>query len=173
MKLQLQKGFADRVNARFAKFNMQVGVLGDGPHYEPKPRPRDPAQHDANLTSYAGGNVRKKSRKAGPLTIAQVSAANRERLGFNYLRKPFLSKSSDIIKFTEAFFKMASGKGSSMRKRCENLLQAVVRNPILRGEYGRQARSTTREKGFYRPMIDTAQLFKSIKAMISFRGDKR
>ncbi len=53
-----------------------------------------------------------------------------------------------------------------MRKRCENLLQAIVRNPILRGEYGKQGRSTTRTKGFYSPMIDTAQLFKSIKASV-------
>lgn len=145
---------------------MQVGILEDAPHFEPKERGKGAANFRSNLSKYAGGDVRKKSTTAGPLTIAGVSAANRERLQINYLTEPFKHRDSQIIQFSTAFFKMASGKATSMRKRCENLLQAIVRNPILRGEYGKQARSTTRSKGFYRPMIDTAQLFKSIKASV-------
>lgn len=169
MQLKLSKGFAERVQARYDRFEMQVGVLQDGPHKAPLERPPGAESFNANLSSYAGGPVRKKSRQAGGLTIAQVSAANRDRLGVNYLTEPFKRKDSEIIKFSNAFFKMASGRATSMRKRCENLLQAIVRNPILRGEYGRQARSTTREKGFDRPMIDTAQLFKAIKGSVSIR----
>ncbi len=170
MEAKLAKGFADRVNARFSKFDMQVGILNDGPHKEPMERGPTAQDFSANLSTYAGGQIRKKGSKDGPLSIAEVSAANRERLGFNYLIEPFKNRSSDIIKFSEAFFRMASGRSTTLRRRCENLLQAIVRNPILRGEYGRQAKSTTREKGFYRPMIDTAQLFKAIKAMVKAKN---
>lgn len=148
---------------------MQVGILTDGVHKDPRERKGGAEGFRDNIGKYAGGDVRKLGRN-GTTSISEVSAANRERLGFNYLTEPFKNRSADIIKFSESFFKMASGRATSMRKRCENLLQAIVRNPILRGEYGRQAPSTTREKGFYRPMIDTAQLFKAIKA--SVRGFK-
>lgn len=166
MRLKLGKNFGERVQARYDRFQMEVGVLEDGPHKQAMERQAGAENFQENIGRYAGGPVRKKSKEAGPLSIAAVSAANRERTGINYLTEPFKKKDSDIIKFSEAFFKMASGRSSSMKKRVENLLQAIVRNPILRGEYGKQARSTTREKGFYRPMIDTAQLFKAIRAKV-------
>jgi hypothetical protein len=170
MQIKLGKNFSEKVQGRFSRFEFEVGVLNDGPHKQPAERPPGAENFNQNLGRYAGGPVRKKSREDGPLTIAQVSAANRERTGVNYLTEPFKRKDSEIIAFSNAFFRMASGKANSLRKRCENLLQAIVRNPILRGEYGRQARSTTREKGFYRPMIDTAQLFKAIRAVVKVRN---
>ncbi len=162
-QLKLSRGFGEKMKGRFEKYEFEVGVIQDGPHKLPAERQAGAQNFSSNLGSYAGGPVRKKSRTAGPLTIAEVSAANRARLGINYLTEPFQRESSDIVKFFKSFLKLITGR--TQIKRVENLLQAVVRNPILRGEYGRQARSTTREKGFYRPMIDTAQLFKSIKAV--------
>jgi hypothetical protein len=169
VELKLRKNFGERVQARYDRFRMEVGVLNDGPHKLPKERPPGAENFNANLTTYAGGPVRKLGKPSG-VTIAEVSAKNRERLGFNYLTEPFHRKGDPILKFANAFFRMAAGRAGSMKKRVENLLQAIVRNPILRGEYGRQARSTTREKGFYRPMIDTGQLFKAIKASVKTVG---
>lgn len=164
MQLRLDKRFRKNVEGRFGKYRFQVGVLEDAPH-------RNPAE-DVNgvkpLATYAGGPVRKKGRGNGPLSIAEVSKANRDRLGFNYLTEPFKKKSSDIIKFSTEFFKLAFGR--SQKKRVENLLQAIVRNPILRGDYGSNSPLTRREKGFDRKMIDTAQLFKAIKAMTRMGG---
>jgi hypothetical protein len=98
-----------------------------------------------------------------------VSQSNRERLGFNYLTKPFEERTSDIIKFSNEFFKLAFGR--SQEKRVVNLLQAIVRNPILRGEYGGpNSALTKRIKGFNRPMIDTAQLFKALRARIKIKS---
>lgn len=165
MQLRLGKSFQQKIRGRFGKYRFEVGVLEDGPHKLAKEAGPDGRKQ---LGSYAGGPVRKKSSQDGPLTIAQVSAANRERLGINYLTEPFQNRSADIIKFTDAFFKLVFGR--SQKKRAENLLQAIVRNPILRGEYGGNSRSTRRHKGFDRNMIDTAQLFKSIKAVCKVRG---
>lgn len=170
MQLKLGKTFGEKIQTRFERFEMQVGVLNDASHKEPQERAGGANDFGNNLSSYAGGPVRKKSKANGPLTIAQVSAANRDRTGVNYLTEPFMKRDSEIIRFSEAFFKMATSNSASTLNRVRNLLQAIVRNPILRGEYGKQARSTTREKGFYRPMIDTGQLFKAIQAEVKVTG---
>ncbi len=162
MQLKLDSKFKKNVEGRFGKYRFEVGILDDGPHKLARRGARGLKGEDVK-GSYAGGPVRKKSSQDSGQSISDVSAANRARLGFNYLTEPFKKRSSEIIKFTEAFFKMAFGK--SEKRRAENLLQAVVRNPILRGEYGPNSALTRKIKGFDRPMIDTAQLFKSIKAV--------
>lgn len=168
MQLKIDKGFAKRAQGIFGKYTFEVGILENGPHKLPMERPPGAENFSANLTSYAGGTVRKKSRQDGPLTIAEVAAENEARIGLNFLIEPFKKQSSAIVKFANEFFKLAFGR--SEKKRAENLLQAIVRNPILRGEYGKNAPSTVREKGFYRPMIDTGQLFKAIKARCTVRS---
>jgi hypothetical protein len=60
--------------------------------------------------------------------------------------------------------------GELKRLGFETCLQAIVRNPILKGEYGRNSRLTQKIKGFNRYMIDTAQLFKNIKADVKVKG---
>ena len=167
MLIKLDKRFQKRVSGVFGKYTFEVGVLTDAPHKQARVGERGQGGKDV-ITSYAGGPARKTSRRNSGLTIAQVSAANRERMDVNYLTEPFEKKTSDIIKFTNEFFKLAFGK--SEKRRAENLLQAVVRNPILRGEYGSNSTLTSRIKGFNRNMIDTAQLFKAIKAKVKVRG---
>jgi hypothetical protein len=167
MIIQLDKRFKKNVAGRFGKYNFQVGILEDGPHKLPLRGVRGLKGQDV-LGSYAGGPVRRMSSQASGVTISDVSAANRERLGFNYLTQPFKQKTADIIKFTHEFFKLAFGR--SEKRRAENLLQAVVRNPILRGDYGPQSKLSKKIKGFDRPMIDTAQLFKAITAVCKVRS---
>lgn len=167
MQIKLDKRFAKKVRGMFGKYEFEVGVLTDGPHREAKRGKRGLGGSDV-IGSYAGGPVRKKSRVDSGLTISQVSAENRKRMGFNYLTRPFEDESSDIIKFTKVFFDLVFGR--SQKKRAENLLQAIVRNPILRGDYGPNSSLTKKIKGFDRAMIDTAQLFKAIQAKCSVKG---
>ncbi len=136
-----------------------MGVLEDGPYITPKRGVRGLKGQDV-ISNYAGGPIRQKSSQDSGQMISDVSKANRDRLGINYLLEPFKKKSSDIIKFTNEFFKLAFGR--SQKRRCENLLQAIVRNPILRGDYGPNSALTKKIKGFDRSMIDTAQLFKAL-----------
>jgi hypothetical protein len=169
LNIRLDKRFKKNVVGRFGKYQFEVGVLQDGPHKNPKKGARGAGGKDV-ISSYAGGPVRKTSRQVGPLTLSEISAANRAHLGFNYLTKPFEKTTSDIIKFTKEFFRLAFGK--SEKRRAENLLQAIVRNPILRGDYGSNSSLTRKIKGFDRKMIDTAQLFKNIKAVCKIRGPR-
>lgn len=161
MKIILDRRFKKNLKGRFGKYEFEVGVLDDGPYRKPRRGERGLKGADV-ISQYAGGPVRKKSRQDSGLMISDVSRENRERLGFNYLSEPFQKESSDIVKFSREFFKLVFGK--SEKRRCENLLQAIVRNPILRGEYGPNSDLTKKIKGFDRGMIDTAQLFKALKA---------
>lgn len=169
MQLKLDKRFRKRLEGRFGKFRFEVGVLQDGPHFEARRGKRGLKGADVR-SSYAGGPIRRRSGQAGPLTVAQVSEANRERLGFNYIVEPFKKRTSDIVKFSNEFFRLAFGK--TEKKRAENLLQAIVRNPILRGDYGSNGKLAVRIKGFDRLMIDTAQLFKALKARCTVRSSR-
>lgn len=167
MKLVLDKRFKKNIAGRFGKYDFEVGVLDDAPYKKPLRGERGLKGKDV-LGNYAGGPVRKKSRQNSGLNISDVSKENRERLGFNYLSKPFEKRSSDIIRFSKSFFDLAFGR--TEKRRCENLLQAIVRNPILRGDYGQNSELTKKIKGFDRYMIDTAQLFKAIKAKVNMRA---
>lgn len=169
MKIELDRRFKKRLQGRFGKYDFQVGILNDGPHKDPKTGERGQKGQDV-LSAYAGGPIRQKTRKSSK-TISEVSAANRERLGFNYLSEPFRKRSSDIVKFSNEFFKLAFGR--SEKRRAENLLQAIVRNPILRGDYGGNSDLTVKIKGFNRGMIDTAQLFKAIKSICHVKGGSK
>lgn len=161
MKITLDRRFKKKLKGRFGKYEFEVGVLQDAPHKDAK-RSRD-------LSQYAGGPIRKKTA-ASSQAISKVSAANRERLGFNYLSEPFKKKNSDVVKFSREFFRLAFGR--SEKKRAENLLQAIVRNPILRGDYGPNGALAQKIKGFDRAMIDTAQLFKALKAVCNIKGGR-
>lgn len=163
LTIKLANGFKERLKGRFNKYEFQVGVIEDGPHYLPKKGQRGLGGRDIT-SAFAGGPVRKKSRKPSGLTLSQVSKENRKNLGFNYLKKPFQQKNTDIIRFTNEFFKYAFGR--SEPRRLTNLLQAIVRNPILKGNYGANSALTQKIKGFNRKMIDTAQLFRAIKAKV-------
>lgn len=160
MKLEFSKSFQKKLRGRIEKYEFEVGVLEDKPH-------RDPIETklfgEPDLGSYAGGPVRKASRKSGELSNAEVLVANMERMNINILARPFQEQSSDIIKFTKVFMQTIFKPGTP-KKRLENLLQAIVRNPILKQEYGGNSSATADNKGFDRKLIDTGQMFKSILA---------
>jgi hypothetical protein len=169
MQLKLDKKFLKNVKGKFGKYNFEVGVLDDKPYRKPK-RGVSGLKGQEIINIYAGGPVRQATRQPSNVTVAEVSKRNRENLGLNYLTEPFRQKTSEIIKFTNEFFKLAFGR--SQPKRATNLLQAVVRNPILRGDYGNNSALTQKIKGFDRKMIDTAQLFKALKAKLTIRGGR-
>lgn len=159
--IKLDKRFAKQAKGVFEKYAFQVGILQDAPHKLP----------GKGLKSYAGGPARKTSNKPSGMTISQVSEDLRKKTGINLYTAPFSSKKNkDILDFVKEFMQVCTGK--SQPKRAENLLQAIVRNPILRGDYGRNTPITAKIKGFNRYLIDTAQFFKAITAKVILRVSK-
>lgn len=154
MKIEMSKTFQARLKGRVEGYDFEVGVLNDKPHYKA----------DYNETkSFAGGPVLKTSRVASELSTGQILVKNMERTGIDFLRKPLQETNSDIQKFTTQFLRFIFTKGMSI-KRVENLLQAIVRNPILRLEYGNNIGITADAKGFNRHLFGTGQMFKAIIA---------
>lgn len=99
------------------------------------------------------------------MTVGEVLVENQKRMNINILLRPFQDQSSDILKFTTAFLQLVTKQNLSI-KRVENLLQAIVRNPILKQEYGGNSAATADAKGFDRFLIATGQMFKAIKAVV-------
>jgi hypothetical protein len=160
VSIKLDRRFYKVARGVFEKYNFDVGVLEDKAHYLPA--------KGKQLKRVAGGPARRQSRTPSGMTVADVSESLRKNLGINFYRAPFRSKANrDILKFTKAFFRLCAGR--SEKRRCENLLQAIVRNPIVRGDYGNNSPVTRKIKGFDRLMIDTGQLFKAIKAVVTRR----
>lgn len=159
--IKLDKRFTRQAQGVFGKYQFQVGILEDRIHKLPQSLAK-------GLQSYAGGPARKVSRKSSGMTISQVSKDLRKKTKINFYTRPFKSKKNlEILAFVKEFMKLCTGK--TQARRAETLLQAIVRNPILRGDYGRNSSVTAKEKGFNRFMIDTAQLFKAIVAKVKVK----
>lgn len=172
MLIKLDRRFKKRVQGMFGKYDFQVGVLNDKPHYKPK-RGVPGLKGQEIIKTFAGGPAREQTRTPSGKSVSEVSASLRERLGFNYLTEPFRSRNksqADILRFSNEFFKLVFGR--SQKRRAETLLQAIVRNPMLRGDYGSNSPLTQRIKGFDRKTIDTAQLFKSILSVCKVKGGR-
>lgn len=165
MKIEIDKSFIKKLKGRVEGFEFQVGVLEDKTQMQPI---ETPMFEDPQLSTYAGGPVRKKSRNKSELTTGQILVKNMERLGINILQEPFEKKNSEILKFTEGFLKLVTQQKISI-KRVENLLQAIVRNPILKQMYGANSAFTADSKGFDRHLFDTGQMFRAIKAKVTKR----
>lgn len=161
MKINLGSSWGKKLQSRVQNVEFEVGVLDDSPHRLPV----DQALFETpQLKTYAGGPVRKTSRKDSGVTTGDVLVQNMERLNTNLLLEPFQKKNSDIMKFTRYFLQYVVGRPGASIKRIENLLQAIVRNPILNQEYGPNNSTTADNKGFDRHLFDTGQMFKSIRA---------
>lgn len=155
---KLDRRFTSQAKGVLEKYQFEVGILQDKIHKAAR-------DSSAGLSSYAGGPTRKTSGQSGGKTISEVSQDIRARTGINIFTDPFSSKkNSEILNFVHAYFELCAGK--TQKKRVENLLQAIVRNPILRGDYGRNTRMTAKIKGFNRLFIDTSQLFRAIMGKV-------
>lgn len=162
MELKLDRRFKKKAQGMVEKYRFEVGILKDAPHKMAQSKKK-------GLKTFAGGSARKVKAKS-TISVARVSAYVRKLRKINYITRPFetkYGKSADLVKFTNQFFRVIFRKGQE--RQLINTLQAIVRNPILRGDYGKNKARTARVKGFNRFMIDTAQLFKSITAKVSKR----
>lgn len=158
MNITLDKNFKKRAKGRFEKYDFEVGILENKPHKLPM------VKNGFNQFGYyAGGPVRRAGKK-GPNSLNDISQFIREDMRTNYLQEPFKGggANKDVMRFAEGYFRLVQGKVSV--NQVQNLLQAIVRNPFLRGDYGSNSRTTIAEKGFDRFGIDTGQFFKAIKA---------
>jgi hypothetical protein len=146
---------------------METGILQDGLHKQ--------AVHGSKK-KFAGGVARRVGRLNTGLKISTVSEDARRQLKINYLTRPFRGnrKNADAVKMMKQFWRLVFKEGKlASKKRLENALQAVIRNPITRGDYGKNKKLTRTIKGSDRKFIDTGQLFRAIRARVRVNLKKR
>lgn len=161
MEFKLDGKFKKELKGKVNAYAFEVGILKDKAHKWPL------SYKLHGLKTFLNGVARKSSRVNSYSMNSDISQRFRKK--HNYLKAPFKNrKNADIVNFLKVFFDTI--KGRSQGKRLRNLLQAIVRNPILRGDYGRNKAKTIKRKGFDRYMIDTGQFFNSIIARVSKAG---
>jgi len=163
VKINLGSSWRKKIQRSVNGIEFEVGVLDDKPHMNPV---EQGLFEEPLLKIYAGGPIRRTSREASGISTGQVLIDNMERMNRNILLEPFQQKNSEILKFTNYFLRYVVGRPGASLKRIENLLQAIVRNPILKKEYGPNKSRTADNKGFDRHLFDTGQMFKAIRARV-------
>lgn len=162
MKIQGQ-GLDKFIEGELGKYRFQVGILENKPHYLPAKGSTTLTKGQNVWYSYAGLKLRRPSSFKYKGTL--FSVARDMDKAFKWLRRPFmLQGNADVLNVLMFIVENLNGKEN--RQRIINAVQAVVRNPILRGAYGRNSAKTAKEKGFNKLLMDTGQLFKNIKARL-------
>lgn len=177
MQFLIDKRFKNRIKMRYEKYDIQAGILKDGPHYPAQPLTRTSKRGKVSKvkrphTQIDGMKARRKirSRKmSGPLkSIAHVARDLRRKTGVNFFRRPFRGKLSiEARRFKKALMKMFGAKKmGNKRKLAEQLLVEAIRKPIRRRAYGPNRADTVLTKGFNRRLFDTGQVYEAIRARI-------
>lgn len=124
---------------------------------------KTPLPKEQGLKSFAGGSARKISSKQSDNTTLDLAKKFEEEYGI--FSKPASNpKNKEVIEVVDDLMDMYFTNDFGKKKRIQNGAQAVVRNPILRGDYGNNTGKTAYIKGFNRLMIDTGQFFNCIIA---------
>lgn len=164
MDVELKNSIISKLKSQIEGFEFEVGILDSGEqHYWAQP-PKIGGQD--NLTTYAGMTIAKQYNATDGKTVAQVFIDVQTKAGIDLLGTPFNKKGSEIVEFMHSFLSLAFKRPGMNIKRVENLLQAVVRNPIMKGDYGQNTPMTVASKGFNHLFIETSQMFQAIKAKV-------
>lgn len=145
------KGLDKMIQVELDKYKVELGILKN----EPKKLPLY-----GQFKTYAGIRLLRDSNKtSGTLVDVAIDLDKR----FKWLRKPFASQNNkEVVQVVNDIVKSMNGRAD--KQRVLNGMQAIIRNPILRGEYGQNSQKTAQEKGFNKLLMATGQFFKNIKA---------
>lgn len=158
------KGLDQVLQGKFDKYQFQVGILQNKQHYAPARklvgfRNGNPV-YEKSWYNFAGIQLLRAGNKVDG-TLKGVAKEMDE--AYKWLRRPWeISKNKDLIGIIHYIVEDINGREN--KQRILNGIQAVVRNPILRGDYGKNSRKRAKEKGFNKLMMATGQFFKNIKA---------
>lgn len=133
------------------KYGVEVGIFEDRPA----------ANWKKEQKQFAGGPANK---VAGKSEASLQEIFKKFDVEFNLLLSPWRNPDNDdVVKLIGQMIADMSVNGNR-RQPFLNAAQAVVRNPILRGDYGENSKEWAKKKGFNRLFINTATMFKAIIA---------
>lgn len=133
-----------------SKYNAEIGILEDGPAAKWKKEPK--TLRGVGTVNRIAGNSKKTLREV--MTVFNLK--------YNLLLAPFRNKNNkEVLRVVDDIARDLKKGGNGNRVR--NGLQAAVRNPISRKEYGDNSAKWAKAKGFNFLFVNTGRLFRSIK----------
>lgn len=141
---------AQDVAKQIRKYKSTVGILDDVVGGKAMPN---------TVKKFHGIEARKSSQERRNRTNREILVSVSEYYGRDFLKEPWNNDNNkEVMDVVDA---LASSLNTNRGfKKLENAIQAVVRNPILRGEYGKKPLGGVAG-------IDTGSLFNSIKANVT------
>lgn len=151
--------WAEQLRKEYAQFEFHTGIIED--KSEPLPK------YGEHVGKQIGGiSPLKKGAKSGTM-VSEIAKKFDE--AYNWLISPWRKESNrDVLNVITDYSRYLAKPGNESRLR--NAVQAVVRNPIMRGEYGDNREETAKKKGFNKFMIATGTFFDNIKALVRRKG---
>lgn len=146
-------GLKNFINKRLGAYSVEVGILIDGPE-------KTAAQGTKN---FYGGPARKSGKASG---VSLRAVLEKFDALYNLLYGAWARPQNKEVAIVVKEMITDMNKSTADKRRFLNAAQAVVRNPILRGDYGQNSPQTAKIKGFNRLLIDTGTMFKNIKARL-------
>ena len=141
------------VNQRLKRFDVNVGVQTEGPSAH--------AKNGVPAGQLAGGPRNRQAGQNKSVTLRALMVQFNER--YNLLLAPWRAAANkDVVRVVQEIARSLLTRGDL--RRFINAAQAVVRNPIARGDYGENSQRWAKIKGFNRLLINTGKFFNSIKA---------
>lgn len=144
--------FAETIQVELDKYQMEVGILEDAPKKIAK---------KGVYKMFAGMRVAAVGRETKG-SLVEVARDLDKR--FHWLERPWRIPQNQAVQEVVNMIAESCNKNHANKQRVLNGTQAVIRNPILRGDYGTNSAKTAQEKGFNKLLIWTSQFFQAIKA---------
>lgn len=152
-QMHTQESLNRFLNERLKRFDVNVGVQTDGPSAY--------AKNGVQAGQLAGGPRNRQAGQNKSVTLRALMQAFNVR--YHLLLAPWRSAANkDVTRVVQEIARNLKTKGDL--RRFINASQAVVRNPLARGDYGDNSPWWAKIKGFNRLMINTGKFFNSIKA---------
>lgn len=156
-------GLDKYIQAQFDKYQIRVGILENKRHFAPARGDHTMNKGQKVWYNYQGLNLLKPSTFRVDGTLYGI--AKQLDKSYKWLRKPWTSKNNAAV-LTVINYIVDNMNGKDAKQRLINAAQAVVRNPLLRGDYGKNSPKRAKEKGFNKLMFATGQFFRNIRARL-------
>lgn len=151
MELKINN-LSKKIAFKLDKYEVEVGLL----HNKVRKKPIL-----GQYKNYAGKRLLREGKISTGAKMVELAKILDKK--YKWLRKPFLiANNKEVVAVLNDIVKDMNGQ--DLKKRILNGFQAVVRNPILRGEYGINGDKWAKKKGFNSLLMMTGQFFKSINA---------
>lgn len=157
INISLPDDFLKKEVEAFESQRVRVGILSDS--YARKPKSKSQGLSTLKGSSFPRRKIKSANKN---LKLSELAAFMDERYGV-FSKAMDNPNNATLLKIQKEFLKVLAG-GKADENQIKNAAIALIRNPILRLDYGSNATATTENKGFNMPMVDTGYFFTNIKA---------